>query len=412
MLRDKFKLNLNSKLIKSVKSSFLLTIARGSTALLTAIWLTICARSLAPYELGNLTLIIALGSIFTVLSDFGLQSAVAIDVAKHFRINFLMIKLVIRKRLILSLLSSVLLIVFYMISATGKDIVLPLIYAITFFAISGYNTLSAAMRSLNRVLPQVIIDIAGPAFLLVIGTIFIKLGFGLQAIVGIYPVIKIVSFMALYFSSHKYFGEESIDELPKLKLKNNWYYGLANLFTYIYSSIDIWLVALISGSAISGRYAILSRILEVVMIPSLAIGQQSVVHAVNIDSDRKNLHDVIKLSLLAVLSTLPAVAFIVIFAHIIISFIFGYYILGLSSVLILLMVSAPAGAFILSTSFASSIRSQKIFIYSYGLGLILNVSLNLIFIPFYGSFGAAMANLFSDVVLALLVLVALMKNSK
>jgi O-antigen/teichoic acid export membrane protein len=384
-----------------------LTAAQLLGGLLSAVWLLVVARHLSREAFGELTLMVALAGIFLVFSDLGLPMALGIHVAKRQVLDPKALSLVIRRRILLSVLVSIVAGAFYLVANNGESPLVPVIFVGYFVGTAIYTTQTTALRSIDRTHIESVNIFLSRLGILVLGLIWLGLGGKLLAASGIYSIGAIASAIAVTLVCRRHLRSDSVPvPVDELKVRKSLAFALATVTATIYASVDIWLLALLKGTSISGGYAAADRVLDAALIPAAAISILAQNRYPRYPTEQRKRF-AFQLAGLGLLSTALPVIIGIAFAGSIMAVLFGESFRSDSTVLILLLCSAPAAGANASISLPVALASRRNFAWFVGAGLLLNVAANLLLIPHWGGEGSAVANLVSDLALLALLGVGL-----
>ena len=180
--------------------------------------------------------------------------------------------------------------------------------------------------------------------------------------------------------------------------------GIAGMLTLAYGRIDQVLVFQLAGANDAGIYGAMYRILNTTAFVPMAVMTTlfPVLSAVNRDEMRRLVHQACEYLAMA---SFPIFAFVLVASAEIVNLLFGPdFVQGHNALKILM------GAFIaicfgyVGGSMIIVLRLQRIFIRYAVVALVINVGLNLIFVPKYGYIAAAWITLITEVVVQVLTL--------
>lgn len=385
-------------------------IAQVSAGGLGAIWLFLAAHHLSREGFGDLTLILALTSIFVVIGDLGLPISLGLHVAKRQVFDRKIFRAVIVRRIKLSLLAAFLTGVFYEISSRGRAYWIPLIFAVYLLALAVITTETITLRSLDRTYVEALYYLLSNVGILVIGYVWLSLGGKLVAAASVYGLVGVIAAILVSAVTQRHLRDDTIPPpFDEIRVRNSIAFAVASVIGTLYASIDIWLLAMLKHTVTSGGYAAAGRILAATLIPATAMGILTQNRYPRY-SGREQTSFAFRLAGLAALSTFVPIAIGIAFSGQIMALVFGQSFQSDATVLRLLLCSAPAGAVILIFGLPVALRSKPLFGYLLGSGLVINIIANLLLIPHWGALGSAVANLISDIALAFMFGVALLRR--
>ncbi len=200
------------------------------------------------------------------------------------------------------------------------------------------------------------------------------------------------------FTYFKNYGPLAISsfswECAKNLLRKSFWLLLSGIAAILYLKIDQLMIGSMLGNEQLGIYSVASRLSEVwyflpatfatVLFPRLLSA---------IDSRRALVNSALFVTLISGVG----IAFIMIMiAHLLIPILFGVEYSDASEILIIQML--PLGFMFMREIISKCLLMDKLYsysLYSHGLGLVINIALNLLLIPWYGILGAAIATVIS-----------------
>ncbi len=377
-----------------------LATGRILAALASAVWLVVAAHRLGLSEFGDLTLMLSLASVCNVMGDLGISLAFGVHVANHEGLSGRALRHVLTRRVQRSLIAALIAGGFYLAVAGSATAAVPLLFAVSIVAKGIHTSQSVALRSLNRTYVEAINEFGSRIGVLLLGSLWLVNGGGLLAAAGVYAAADVVSAIAISQVTRKHVSADLGDlPLDELRIRRSFAYAVGTIAATIYASIDIWILAALHGTVVSGHYAAANKILDAALLPAAAVAILGPSRLPRYEP-RRQAQLAKQLGGVAVLSVLPALAVTIPFAPQIMGLVFGTSYRSAGLVLVVLMLSGPAGALITAISVPVILRSQRRFLQATVIGLVFNVILNVLLIPRWSGTGAAIANLLSDSALA------------
>jgi len=241
-------------------------------------------------------------------------------------------------------------------------------------------------------------------------------GFRLIAISWVRPLTAlIILVLNLWLVSRKFLKSRlHVDKaLSPFLLKEGWPFMADALFMIVYLKIDVVMLQAFKGSTIVGWYAVASGLL-LAFIPL----QMAVIQSIFPIFSRTYIEDQGSFSLYFerisrfLLSTGTAVAVIVtLAASLLISILYGKeYIQSVSMLRILIWALPLMSLSSLARTALMSCNLQRIALWVVGSNVIVNIVLNLFFIPLFGGHGAAMATILTELAGLILFLAFIRKK--
>lgn len=376
-----------------------LTVGRGVALVLSGIWAVVAARYLSPAAFGDLSLLLAISSICMIFGDLGMQVLLAEGVARAGRVDGRAVRVVLRKRLALTGLPAAVTVVMYGLAASDRSVEIPLLFVGTYAGTAVYSTITSALRAVGRVR----IEAANEAFsrvgVLGLGWWWLAQGGGLRAAVAVYVLADVLSAVAVFIAARRAVTEATGQEMMDITIRRALPLALGFALANVYGRIDVWLVAWIDGSVSAGRYAAASKILDAVLVPSIAVGALAITWTAALDG-RPLRRAVVRLTIAGIATSLPGAAIAWTAASWTMVKIFGSSYVEAVPTLRLLTLAAPSAAIVAALSPIAATRGRGHFVLVVGGALGINVALNLVLVPEFGAAGAAVAWVASQSVLA------------
>jgi PST family polysaccharide transporter len=378
-----------------------MAIAQVGASLCSALWLFVAARHMTRISFGNLTLMTGLVALFVPITDLGLSVAFGLHVTRRQLLDPRMLRTVVSRRLVLSLGVAVLTGVLYMVAATGGAIAVPLIFAVVIFAASVTTTITTALRSLDRTHVDSLNLLVSRIGVLILGYLLVTRGGGLNAASVAYAAVSVGSVIAVSLVVRRHVGhdpEKTSD--GELAFRRTYPFAVAIVAGTLYASIDIWILALLKGTAVSGGYAAADKILDAVLLPSLALVVLVQNRYPRLEERVAQTRFLRRLALASVGTVVLPVIVVSIFAGQIMALFYGHSFRSDGAVLVVLLLSAPAGAMATVLPIPAILRSRAWYLTALLAGLVVNIVCNFALIPRWGAIGAGVANLAADMLVA------------
>jgi len=390
---------------------------------LSLISLGFIARYLGQEGFGNYALILAFLSIFNILADFGLYSLMTKEISRpgaderKIASNIFTLRIVI---LLISLGTAFIAVWFFAYPFQVKIGVA--IGAVAFLFLSASQVLMGIFQKYLRIDKAGFAEVVGRIIQLGLVIFFIHLDLGLLAILVALIISAASIFILNFFFARKYvpLGLAFDFNLWKKLIKAALPIGISIVLTLIYFKIDSIFLSLsfINRSSVNpiidvGIYNIAYKVLEgIIFFPAMLTGLIMPLlskYAFFKPEEFKKIYQ-------------KALDVLIIF---IVPLIIGLLILALPIVVLIggkeFSVSAPVlrilafaiGLISLGNLFGRAIIAldkQKAGAWIYFGGMVFNVLANLIFIPKYSYFGAAMTTVFTELLVTILMLILIWKT--
>lgn len=410
-------MNAVQKLLKNIGSLF---ISQTLGYVIVFIYTIYLIRYLGVENFGILSFALALTSILEILSDLGLNILMTRDVArdksltqKYFK-NIIGIKLI-----LLVILVSGTVLALNLMSYPPNEIYV--IYLILFMFI--FNTFSGVFYSLfqayEKLEYQSIANILNSILMLAGVLLIIKFNSGLILLSILYALIGgLVLLFYVYISLTRFKFPRPRFEFDftfwKPTIARALQFGLIGVFTTIYVWIDSVMLSFMVGNEAVGIYNAAYRIVLILMFIPVVINAavfpvMSRLYGSSSDSLQKITEKYFKFMLLI---SIPMEILITFFAGNIILLLFGnqYY---PSVIALQILIWATVLTFINSSYvqlFQSSDKQMTVTKIAF-IGMIINISLNLLLIPKYSYIAASFNTLVTEISGAVLILTVATRNN-
>ena len=385
---------------------------RVLAALTSAVWLMVAARFLPVDAFGDLALLLAIGAIFGIATDLGLTIVLAQVVASDTTMGPGAVTLVVRRRLVAGVIACGGVALGYLVAATDSSPIIPLVFSASILATAVHTSLTAALRAAGRVGPEALNEVISRCGVLAVGSVWLSRGGGLLAAVIVYAVADVLSAIALSAVARRRLSGPAgpLDVSGHFGLRAVAPLAVFTLLTTVYYKVDVWILALLRDSATVAPYAAAYRILDGLLLPAGALAALVVPRMVQTHNDDRR-RNAARLTLAAVAVVAPGAVVVALVARPLMVTLFGQPYASGGPVLVVLMASAVPGAAALVLSQAAALMARRRLAIVTVVALTANVVLNVALIPAYGAIGAAWAAVFSQVLLAVLLVVSLRQPS-
>ncbi len=392
------------------KNTLVLTASDIANRVLSFIFVIQIARYLGDIGFGKYSFAFAFVNLFIIFADFGLNTILIREIAKHkleakkFLGNALIIKLF--------LCSITFLLIFITINLmdypTDTTIVVYLV-GITLILGSLSGIFGTVFRAFEKMEYVALISTIERLFVVSIGIIVLKMGFGVVSLAMVLLAGNIISFILSIVISFKKFviPEFEIDLVFwRYLLKESFPFIITGLSASIYFYIDSVMLSFMKGEAVVGLYnAAYNLVLSLMFIPSAFMGAVfPVLSQFSISS-----HSSIKLAYeksfkwLFTLS-LPIVVGTALISENIILFIYKIEFVGSALALkILIFVFIFMCFNIVIANVMYSIGKQTVVMKAGIMGVIFNVTLNALLIPKLSLNGASIATVLTETLVFLIL---------
>lgn len=375
-------------------------------AIVTAIGIVILGlltRYLGVTGYGEYTVVFAFLGFFAVVADFGLFTVVVRDIAKDPERKEQIFGNAFAVRIVLALGVLILApLVGFLIPRYGFDIKAGIgIAAFASFFILLNQTLAAVFQAHLRMDRVVIVDTVGKALVLVLVAYCIRRHFGFLAIVAVNSVANLAAFALSLVLARPFF---------RVRVIFDWEYwrrlvpeilplGVILMLGMVYLRIDHIILSLVWGPWQVGIYGVPYKILEILSsLPAIFVGSVlPIISKYLVDRDERLLGSIQRAFDFLILLAVPLMFGVFILAPGIIGLFAGAE-FALSVPLLRILVFASGLIFLgtLAGNVIVAANLQRRLVKIYLISVIGNVGLNLIFIPIYSFYAAAVITVLTE----------------
>ncbi len=374
---------------------------------------SLMTRQLGPDGFGYYSTVMAYIFLFSVLADFGLQLILVRDISKPNANESDIVGSLIVMRLLGAVLSSLLAIgLLYFISYS------EVVEQGIFFA-TGFLILSSLVQVVMGVFQKhlqlywvAISDFIARALQLGIVWILVMTGIDtlLPYIITI-VVVEVVHFVMIIFFTYRIVPFRLHIDISywKLVLNQSIPIAVSFVFTLLYFRIDTIFLSLMRSAHEVGMYSVAYKVLEVIIfIPALYTGL--ILPYLSKHNNNKLIFDMYmqKTMILLVILALPMAGFVFVLAPKIIGLIGGEV---FAQSITLLQILVPGIVMIFFGNLAGraliAFDLQRIGMWIYGFGALINIIANIVLIPKFGALGAAWTTVGTEVIVTLLLFFAI-----
>jgi O-antigen/teichoic acid export membrane protein len=401
-------MNTTKRLTKNVSISF---ISQLISYFLGFFILVYTARYLGVEGFGILSFALAITGIFTVLLDLGLSTLLVREIARNKKEVNDYIPNISSIKILLAIFTLGIIFVFLCISGYDEQTIQVVLLITIYTIFTAFSQVYYALFQAFEKLEYQSIGSILAAILLFIGILMaIFFNFNIVQFSFVYVVVGIVMFLYILILFLNKF------DIPKLKFDTSkwksylleaWPFAITGISINLYLYVDTIILSQIKGPDAVGLYNAAYRLIYVLFfIPIVFNNAFFPLMSRYYISSKFNLKFVTqKFVKIMVILGFPIGIFMVLFSNKIINLIYGNQFVGSIMVLQILILSclmifirSPFERVLESSNRQLSIT--KIFI----IGLLINIILNLIFIPFYSFIGAAIITVLTDfIILCLLI---------
>lgn len=410
-------MNLNLKIIFNSGVQLVSRLVSAVSILIVTFLIT---RNLSREVWGDFITITSYVALFTFITDFGLNGSVLRKVVSDSKNEINYYKNLFGLRIFLSLLSIFISLAILSFLPYSTTIKIGIIFATSLLITQAiFNTASAAFQLKLRYDLYSISDIIGSVTILLLIFLTLNIGFGLFGVIVVFifgSLIKSIVSMFLANSVLKFNGIAFDFNLWRVMIFSSLPLGLMLIFSQINANVDKQIIALSDypviggvGAAVAvGIYGLAYRIFDFAISLPTYVANSIYPILLKDQKENKNLLEQKSRTISIILFILGGLIAILgwFFAPIIIG-IFGNY---SESILTLRILLLGLPLFFVTAFFVWLIvvlNKEKTLPFVYGFATLLNLVINIVYIPKFGYNFAAWATLISEIVIFSLLFIVI-----
>lgn len=369
------------------------------------IYLIFLARHLGEQGLGQLAFAAAFAEIFNIFSDFGFSTVTVREVSRNKKLSQHFLKNVLSLRLMISSLVFLIMVVIANLSGFSTEVLWAIyLYGMAQIAMSLSSTFQSVLNAFEKMHYGSILSILSTALISLTGFVFIYMGLGIIAFAALHLILSIPSAIGYIYCGRR----ESI----KLGLGLDFKFwkglifsaipvGLGAAFYVIYNRVDLIMLKYMKGDYDVGIYGIAYRMMSYFYFIIWALmGATAPVFSNSFVQNMERLKTLAERCVrYLIFIGIPLAVGGSLLAKPIILFLYKDKFIESSGVLSILILTTTI-VFFGATFGTILLNSDKNGIRFYAMisggGVVLNIMLNLMLIPRFSYYGAAIATLATD----------------
>ncbi len=374
--------------------------ARMTATGISAVWMVVLARQLPVRAFGDLVLLLGLGLLFLVINDFGLPLALTDAVAARPETARDVITRALHRRLSLGTLSASLVAAAYLVSASDRNPIVPLVYAVSMLATTIHTTAAAYFRGRSSVRAESINEVVSRTIVLLGGGWWLLHGGGVVSAVAMYALVDTGSALVLGGLAWKATaGASEPADHGTLSLRKVAPVALAASVGVIYYRVDLWLVALRLGPRDVALYGSAYRVVEGLLLGASAVAAMSVPYLAKVAPDER-MRRLGRLVVLGLVMTMPLAVGVAAAGGWGMRLVFGAPYASSGGVLRILVLAIVPSVVVTILGPVAFLRGRTRAATAFATVLVLNIVLNVALLPVLGVQAAAWATLLCQMLLA------------
>lgn len=396
-------MSLKGKIVKNI--SFV-SIGEAVSSLLSYFLIVYIARLLGSEGLGIYSFAFAFVGLFIFFYDFGISTFFIREVSsnrknaeKYFG-HYAALKLIFCAIAMLLPIASIV----FLRRSLDVNIIVMLASISMFFQNYSYVARNT-FQAYQEMEYDAIVRIAERVFAFAFGIYVLSKGYGLTAflfVLVLSNLIAVILSIMMLRKLHVKFTIKADFSVWKSMLKTSWPFWLSIVFIQIYFQVDTVMLSFMKGYGATGIYNAAYKLINAISkLPWIVVVVLfPVMSELYGNLSQKLLKDILEKGMhVMTITSLPMIVGSALLADRIIFFIYKE---GFKDSAIVLQILAWATVFIFLSNilgwFLNAVNKQKIFAYSTGLSLIINLALNSALIPKFSYIGASAATLATAVI--------------
>ena len=383
---------------RSGRMSLELAVARAASGALATIWLGIVAHQLSVPQFGQVTLVLSLGALVSIGTDLGIPLALSKIACDHPQLDHDAVWGAVATRLVAGLVAGGVLIGLWANAGQANRWWMAALYAVSVIMTPLGGSFLALLRGRAIGIVEAAYDVVSKAALLAVGLATLAAGWKPSGVIGAFVVVDVVSSLVLpIVASRRLSLVKTPDPLQRaeLRLRATLPLAAAGILGTAYERVDVWVLALLKGSASVAVYVAAYKLYDTALLPATAIAAASVAAAG---------HDLIanarptarRLGLRAAMIGAPIALVVALISPVLLRAAFGKHYGSASTAVVILMVASIPGAALAAITPIAMLCRRQLIVKWIVAGLVANVVGNVVLVPLIGIRGAALAFLITD----------------
>jgi O-antigen/teichoic acid export membrane protein len=378
-----------------------LAIARALSGAVATVWLGIVAHQLSVRQFGQVALVLSLGSLVSIGTDLGIPLALSKLSCDHHDVDRDAVRGAVLTRVIAGLVAGAVLVALWANTGQAERWWVAGLYAISVIVTPISGSFLALLRGRAIGIVEAGYEVTSKLVLLGVGLATLAAGWKPSGVIAAYVVVDIACALTVpAVSARRLPFSRTADSAQRaeLRLRATLPLAAAGILGTAYERIDIWLLAVLKGSASVAIYVAAYKFYDTVLVPAKALAS-SAVAAAGADVAHNGRMVAKRLAVRAAAVTVPLAVAVGVASPWLLRAAFGNHYGGATSAVALLMIATvPGAALSVITPIALLSRRHLIVRWTMG-GLAANIVANLILVPTIGIKGAAAAFLITDAIL-------------
>jgi len=398
-----------TSIVRIFKNTSYLTIGEFTSRGLSFALTILIARFLGDTAFGQYSFAVAFCAIFIIIADFGLWNLTIREVARDRSLAERYLSNGLALKLILGFITYALIFIAISLIKQSRDIIIITCIMGVYTIVSNFTFFfTSVFRAYEQMKYEVVLKIIHSIVLFSLGLLVLIKGLGLSSLMIMFVATGMLDIILIVIVVRRRFTTFSLRidlGFWKKLLKEAWPFALATTFALIYTRIDTVMLGAWKGYDVVGWYnAAYNIIFAIGAVPSL-LAAAAYPALSSSYQEAKSQYWMMYRRLSKYLALLAILTVVVVFllSKSIIVVLYGP---DFSNAIIALQILVCAEAInfmnYLHGKMLESANRQRLLAYFLGVGAVINVILNAIFIPQYSYIGAAYTTMASYIVVFIL----------
>jgi len=401
------------------KNTFWLFLAEGVNKGLMFFLTILLARYLGAEGYGQFAFAMSFTALFSVFADFGLSTLTIREVARNNKLAKKYVNNISVMKLFLGVITFSLIVGTIQFIRKSSDVNLLIYLFAGYIIINSFNNFFRSIfRAFEKMQYEAYSKIIQGLTLFGFGLYFLLNRFSTAYIVSAYIFASLISFFINLF----YLRKSNIRKLKETRkklikqidfkfwknvLKKGIWFGLAGMSVLLFNQVDKVMLGLMISEKSVGYYQASYRIYEIFVLFIILFSQILFPKMTNYFHNNKNKFKKFFLKIKWIYFIVPftIIGFIATFSNQIIFILYGNEYKEISSKILIFLIFSiiPVALNNLYGNYILIKGKERLFAFATFIGLIVNVILNIILIPYFSYYGATVATFFSEFVTFLFV---------
>jgi O-antigen/teichoic acid export membrane protein len=362
-------------------------------SLISALWMVVAVRELSTAAFGDLAVLVAVGAFMIIVGDLGYPFLLADAVSRAGAMSRQTLRFVAERRVLVGLVGAAVGAVAYLIAASDKNPLVPLVFGVSIIATIVHSSMAAGLRGLGSFGVEAANDIASRVGVFVLGWIVLNAGGGVLGAAAVYALADLVSLAVVWVALRPRLATRDDIELGLLTLRRTWPLSTGRVLGALYNRGDTWLLSTLRSSTDAAVYAAPYRILEGLVLLPRSAGAVAVTHEGETARAGRRSWAPWRLALTVAGGMTVVVVPLMVFSTTIVTTLFGSDYESSGPVFAVLAASAVPGSVVAILSPLGGLNRRHAFAGVMFGAVAASLAANLVVIPLAGPIGAAWVNL-------------------